>query len=239
MPTDKREAIISKIKKLLEMTEGNGATQAEAVAFALKAQKLIAEYDVQDFELGQSADEPIEEVASNARTTRQWRGLLASVVADNFRCKALINYSYENRHSKKRSASVKFYGYRHDAQAAAIVFEHLYEAGEKLAREYVARAKKGLEPGHRLSTRTCHDSFVAGFVRGVKSELEKQSQALMLVMPKEVLDSWSEHSKGFKKASIKHSTGNAEAEEQGFRDGRDAVRSGRLNEASSAMLPAA
>ena len=42
-----REQIIERIKKLLSHSVENGATEAEAVAFALKAQKLIADNDVE------------------------------------------------------------------------------------------------------------------------------------------------------------------------------------------------
>ena len=40
------EKIIAKIRKLLEMTQENGASENEAMVAALKAQKLMAEYNL-------------------------------------------------------------------------------------------------------------------------------------------------------------------------------------------------
>ena len=47
-----RERMIEKIGKLLEHSTANGATEAEAVAFALKAQRLMAENGIEEWELG-------------------------------------------------------------------------------------------------------------------------------------------------------------------------------------------
>lgn len=40
------EKIIAKIRKLLNMTQENGASENEAIMAALKAQKLMAEYNI-------------------------------------------------------------------------------------------------------------------------------------------------------------------------------------------------
>ena len=48
MSDEKRSEIVKKIKKLLAHSVENGATEAEAVAFALKAQRLIAENDIEE-----------------------------------------------------------------------------------------------------------------------------------------------------------------------------------------------
>lgn len=48
-----RETIIGRIKTLFERTVENGCTEAEAIAAALAAQRLIARYDVTDAELSE------------------------------------------------------------------------------------------------------------------------------------------------------------------------------------------
>lgn len=240
MTNENREAIITKIKKLLEMTEGNGATPAEAVQFALKAQKLMADHNVEEHELCDGyANEPIETAFAQAKTTRHWRNFLAKAIANNFRCRWYTNYFAETRGARRKTAHIVFYGYRHDAQAAALVFDRLYEIGERLAREYVQKEKRKLEPGYQLDARFIRDSYTFAFVDGVRSELEKQSQALMLVRPKKVDESYAELSRGFGKArrtTIR--VGEADASERGFQDGRDAVRSGRLGECDPKLLTA-
>ena len=234
-----RESIIAKIKKLLEHTEAHGATKAEAVAFALKAQKLMAEHDIQEHELGGGENEPLETASSQVKTTRLWRDQLATIIADNFRCRYYTSLFADEDYARRRTAHIRFYGYRHDAQAAALVFDRLYEVGEKLARKYLKDERRKLGSGLQLDTRFIRDSFTFAFVDGVRSELEKQSQALMLVRPKEVDEGYNELSRGFRKA--RRTTlriGEAGASEAGFHAGRDAVRSGRLDEGSQTLLTA-
>lgn len=65
MSDDKRSEIVEKIKKLLAHSVENGATEAEAVAFALKAQRLIAENDIEQWELGDEQRREVIEEESN------------------------------------------------------------------------------------------------------------------------------------------------------------------------------
>lgn len=61
--TTARENVIAKIKALFERTTENGCTEAEAIAAALAAQRLIVRHNVTDEELSERrADEPIVEV---------------------------------------------------------------------------------------------------------------------------------------------------------------------------------
>lgn len=60
-----REKIIEKIKKLREHSVENGCNEAEAIQFALKAQKLIADNDVEEWELA-------DEVKRVTETTTGW-----------------------------------------------------------------------------------------------------------------------------------------------------------------------
>lgn len=237
MTAENREAIVTKINKLLEMTERNGATQAEAVQFALKAQQLMAEHDIEEYELGIGVEEPIVSVQVGSSSTRQWRDILARIVAENFRCKFYFHCERKEGRTR-RSTYVNFYGYRHDAQAAALVFERLYEIGDKLAREYVKNEKRRREFGaYRLNTKLCYDSFAVSFANGVRSELEKQTQALMLVRSANVDEAYELLSEGFDKGrKARLYMGDPKAEEEGYIAGRDAVRSGRLGEASDTYL---
>ena len=65
MSDEKRSEILEKIKKLLAHSVENGATEAEAVAFALKAQRLIAENDIEQWELGDEQRREVIEEESN------------------------------------------------------------------------------------------------------------------------------------------------------------------------------
>lgn len=234
-----RDSIVDRIRKLLAMTERAGCTKAEAVQAALLAQKLIADNDVSSSELhGGSDDEPIEYVVSDAATRfRDWGKVLAAAVADAFRCKTI-----GVRSSSSRYFQPQFIGHSSDAKAAALVFGRLYAVGCDLgdAERKRARAEKRRrcsEEGTpewwarnvaRDAAARAYDSFTWGFLAGVKRELEKQSVALMIVVPRDVVEEFE----SIPTASRRLSTGRAAsgaAYERGEGAGRDAVRSGRIS----------
>lgn len=221
-----REKIIELVEKLLAMTEDAGCTQAEAVQFALKAQRLIAEHDISEDELGQrrGCGEIGPVFARSAR--REWRSLLALAIAENFRCKTYLEYC--KTLGARRNVKVVFYGYESDARAAAFTFDHLYDAGHRLARD----ARTG-----RMLKGDAYRSFTAGFVDGVRGELEKQSVALMLVLPLEVAESYEEFSEDFGTARrLQGWYDDYALREQGERAGRDSVRAARVGEGGSSQL---
>ncbi|MCI9130324.1 MAG: DUF2786 domain-containing protein [Eggerthellaceae bacterium] len=220
-----RDSIITKIKKLLEHSTENGATEAEAVAFALKAQKLMAEHDVKDWELGDKVEEVIEyESKVNAR--RVWRGPLAKVIAENFRCASFMCWRVPDD-KINRKAYVTFVGYAADAKAAATVFEHLYVVMDEL----------GKKASRMHGDSSAYDGFCKGFVDGVESELEKQSQALMLVVPQAVKEHIDAMDIGYGGTVRKRM--NEEAESKGYTAGRDAVRERRLDTHDDFLLECA
>lgn len=156
-----RGDIIERIKKLLALAEDEGATEAEAATAALMAQRLIAQNDVEQWELHAAAEEPIE-ACYTAPARSRWRWRLADVVAPAFRCR----YSGARERcgwQKENIQRIEFYGYRTDAKAAAITFDFLYKIGCRLAR----RASRGKAHG-------TYNAYVLGYVEGIRGELYKQ-----------------------------------------------------------------
>lgn len=223
----KREEIIDRINKLLEVTQEHGATEAEAVQAALMAQRLIAEHDVGEGELGGTSEkEPIEDV--EVKITRRWADNLAVVVAENFRCKAYFMLRPEPG-SRRRTRNATFLGYRSDAQAAALVFDRLYRVGTRLANQAVAQERLACPAGYEVNTAAVFNSYALGFIDGVRTELEKQSQALMLVCPAEVEASYLGMGlKRGKKWRGQVASDDADIRQNGRNAGRDAVRAARL-----------
>ncbi len=181
------EKIMNKIRNLLDLSNNN-PNENEAIAAALKAQELMAKYDI---ELEQLDDKPetreiTEEVyrQSGKHEMRKWKWGLAGIIAKNFRCK----YYAINK------ADIVFYGYKEDAKIALSVFTYLYETGNKLALKYYYQVKKSGE-----NTKGVMNTYLLGFRDGVKSVLEKQCTALMIVTPTEVVESFEEMTKDFGK----------------------------------------
>lgn len=222
MCTD-RDKILDKIRKLLELSEHN-PNEAEAISAALKAQKLMAENDVTEADLAEG--DLLGEVGSwqtDEFFNRKWRGLLATTVASNFRCRA-----YGKRRGRARS--FVFVGYECDAKAAILVYDRLCEIGEDLALDAERRARR--DYGTAVGAK---NTFLVGFVDGVRSELEKQCQALMLVVPREVDKYLEENVPNLKNESWRVRSA-VDMSESGLSAGRDAVRSGRMDGTKASSL---
>ena len=221
------KGIIDRIKKLLALAKGN-TNAAEATAAALKAQKLIADHDVSKADLYEDEPDEITEVTNHNDINGQpWAKYLASAIADNFRCclfyRASTVRSYYGR-DRKTGEHIVFIGYETDAEAAKVTYDRLYEIGKRLADKECRKAR--MENG---TARGVRNSFLLGYVKGIRTELEKQSTALVLVRPKAVDDYTEERTAnfGFDRSRVRSAyAGNAY--DNGQRAGRDSVRSARL-----------
>lgn len=203
------EKILNKIKNLLDLANNN-PNEHEAIAAALKAQELMAKHNIDISELDtDKAEKEIYKATYNddgKHTMKKWKVSLCGVVAKNFCCEVYFH-----------GTSVVFYGYKKDAKIAVEVFRFLYEAGNKFAVRYYNKCKK-----EGKSTRGVMNTYLTGFVLGIKEVLDKQCTALMIITPKEVTDSFKEMSKnwGHKSANLKMN-GDYDAYNQGKIDGKE------------------
>lgn len=226
MNSQDREKILERIRKLLKLAENRGATRAEATAAALAAQRLIAQYDVEQWELHSEDAEPIEKVCSK-HSPRKWRWYLADVIAPAFRCRFYQERSWG--HGKYLYKMV-FFGYKTDATAAKLTYDYLYKLGNRLGRKY----SKGMPAG-------TFNSYIMGFVDGVRRELEKQCVALLVVTPKKVNEEYDRAMSDVKEAGdlrleCNDSYDGHTAYIEGRIAGRDSVRSRRLDEDEAELV---
>lgn len=210
------EKILNKIKNLLDLANNN-PNEHEAIAAALKAQELMAKYNIELDQLDDAKSETREIVRevyrqSGKHEMRKWKVGLASIIAKNFRCKTYFMGS---------SNDVVFYGFKEDAKIALQVFAFLYETGNKLAVRYYNKCKK-----EGRSTQGVMNTYLVGFRDGVAEVLEKQCTALMIVTPKEVTESYEKMSRGFRSMRTSLSmSGDHNAYSNGKSDGRDMASS--------------
>ena len=205
-----KKGIIEKIKKIMALAENN-PNENEAMAAALKAQKLMAEYSIKESDLGTKLTEDnIDKILCQCPGEPQkWRFQLAVILAKNFRCNI---YTIGN--------TIAFYGYEQDREICAEVFHSLYRIGVKLSdkkkREY--RRIYGTATGAR-------NTFCLGFVDGIKNALEQQCTALMIVVPKEVSDKFEEKTKNFgkKTTSLRCNCYDKRVYDEGFFEGKSAI----------------
>ena len=208
---ENKKQIIEKIKKVMALAENN-PNENEAIAAALKAQKLMAKFHINEDELGEELTESkLESMECNVGgKTQKWKLQLAVVLANNFRCKVYL-----------KNNNVTFYGFEEDVNICSEVFYSLYKIGVRLSDKLKRETRK--ETGTAKGIR---NTFCVGFVAGIKSELEKQCTALMIVIPKEVNDGYAKMSENWGKGKSSNlRIGNDKSiYEKGFQSGKDAVR---------------
>lgn len=202
------EKAIEIIKKLLATANDKGASENEAMIAALKAQELMAKYDIQMTDIeGESTSDEIVDNQIYVGSGNKWKYSLAGVIATNFCCRVYIC----------GSKHIVFYGYKKHAEVAKEVFTFLFNTGNKLANRYYGELYNRGE-----STKGVKNTFLIGYLHGIKSVLEKQCTALMLVIPKEVNDSYNEKMAGAK-TRTRNLTGqkNAAAYHRGLNEGKN------------------
>lgn len=206
----KSEQMLEKVKKLLALA-GNNPSEEEAKAAMAKAQKIIAEYNLNEADLDGNGEKIEYAVVVCDDFYRDlFRHPLAAAVASAFRCKPVIVGS-DNA----------FVGRKQDAQAACEVFKFAAAACLKNARkaERKARAEYG-------TARGVFPSYTQGFVAGIKRHLDEGCKALMIIVPEDVNDYYKSIINP-NKAYRSHSNSKIDRRiyENGKRDGYDAMRS--------------
>lgn len=210
------EDVISKIQNLFNITEQNGASKNEAIAAALMAQRLISKYDVKEDELFVQESYEVVEVSSEP-VYRKFKYTLATIVAENYRCRVWVD-------RKGRKSAAVFMGRKIDANAAALIFNRLYECVNEYAN---SQSKKYRGMGAGLYG-DYYNSNASAFLDGIEAELSKQCKELMLVRPKQVDEAFAAKTRGWKKVDSSLSFSRYVNYEAGVQAGRDAVRAGRL-----------
>lgn len=203
--------VIEKVKKILALAENN-PNENEALAAALKAQKMMAKFHIQEEDLRDEVTESTIDsiVAKHNGKTAKWRLSLALVIAANFRCRVYI----------QNGKDVCFMGYEEDAVICKEVFLSMYSIGEKLSNKLKReiRKSKGTATGVK-------NTFCCGFVDGIKSELEKQCTALVLIVPEEVNEAFEAKMSNVKRKKVSLKISNdSEVYNKGFVSGKNSIQ---------------
>lgn len=221
-----RDKIIEKINNLFDLSKNN-PNENEAIAAAMKAQELMAKYDIHMSQLDdvESIEHEIVmryvDVADlNVYGNVKWRYELARIVAKNFRCDVFFS-----------GKAVVFVGYKTDADIANETFKYLFITGNKLSvKLYDKFYKEGKE-----TKGVCY-AYQIGFVRGVDDVLDRQAHELLVVTSQEVHDKFDEITSGATMRPmdtvIKATNSNLYAYSRGRDDGKSAVESRRIEEVS-------
>lgn len=199
--------MLEKVKKLLALA-GNNPSEEEAQAAALKAQELIAQYNL---DMSQDTGVKInyklmEAIHSN---NEGYRKPLCVVVAENFRCKAVM-----------MGNKVNFFGREGDVEACVETFNYLYRVSHNIGLRLEREARKSGKNTHGVA-----NSYWRGFISGLKDAMGAQSLALAIVVPEDVKENFTNRFPNLRKGTggMQNTGFNADAFRRGQEDGRNSM----------------
>lgn len=108
---DDNNKIIDKIEKLISLS--GSSNENEARAAMMKAQELMAKYEIKREQLneGRETERPVVGFTSSPYR-EEWIHMVSAVIADNFRCRSISIC----RNGSAKTFRIRFYGYEEDAE---------------------------------------------------------------------------------------------------------------------------
>ena len=201
-----KEDIVEKIKKLLALADDSkNNSDEEAKAAMLKAQALMAKYDISVEEVEEQEEPEYAHEMCEHKWDYAYRIPLAHVLSENFRCKTYC-----------RGKRIVFMGHPSDAKICKATFEFAYSFIQKRGNQiYNKRYSMG------YPTKGVFNSYANGFISGLKEAFDVQCRALAIVTPPDVVSKFEEISQGWKHRSSKGlDVSDAEVWRQGHKDGK-------------------
>lgn len=200
--------IISKIEKLFALANKNTSAE-EAQAALLKAQKLMADYNIETNALGlQEATRIVEKYTTIRR--KKYNVILARIIASSFACKMFLHGDY-----------IAMFGKQDDVEAATASMEFISRIMHKQATQAVRNA--GYTP-NRAGSSIPYNSYCVGFCLGLKNHTDNQTTALAIVVDQKVEDAFDNRFNGCK---VKHLRATKYRRDSAYNNGyADGVKAG-------------
>lgn len=208
------------IKDLLELAKRSDNIH-EAQSAMEKAQRIALKEGVDLNSINMEEEEKRNVISwiipQKTKTVPSWRGMLATVIADNFRVKAIKVIG-------GGISAIKIVGLESDIEVFKVMFDYAETCIEVFFKRYLAEKKKdrGLSRHDSLVMR---NSYVMGFIEGISKGLRKNVEvyALALCLPEEVtreLDTMNLR-KG-RAVSLSRDMSDIETYGRGYQDGESA-----------------
>ena len=181
---DNENKVIDKIEKLLALSSSSNENEARAAM--MKAQELMAKYEIKREQLKDGEQEERRIVNFSSVPFRdEWIHMVRGVIAENFRCRRIA----VSRVGSGGAFRIRFYGYEEDAEICINIFNYAVKVIRKrfmVLRAIYADAGRGFGNDEKMN-------YVLGFCHGLEKNFEEQkaqsqSFALALVTPKAVND---------------------------------------------------
>lgn len=207
--TANMEKIADKIQKLLALA-GNNPSEEEAKAALLKAQKMMAEYNLSQSDL--SGEEKINYSLEPCKVRVNPRSkTMCTIIANSFACKAIIVGS-----------KINFFGREDNAKAAKSSMEFIHKAMEHGMSEECR--KYGLSTSQSGAS-LIYNAYAKGYINGLKQALDAQCVALAVIVPQDVKEEFSKKFPNLRKTSSRMTSGRQYSESyfKGEQDGRSVM----------------
>lgn len=195
--------VIDKIKKLLNMTEENGCTPAEAQRALALAHKLLAQNHLSEDSIGADEDEIVSlPLDFDTKSPSIAQKQITASLAQHFGC-----FSVTNKHS------TYLMGEREKAEVCKAVAEFVYREFLKEWKVYSKTIKQ--DRGTKIAYR---NTYMEGFISGVISEIvnNESKGALVIARSQKLLDKVANSKVCHASYNV---TRDALAKVQGFKDG--------------------
>lgn len=194
-----RKRIAEKIQALLALGDkSRNSSDEEAQAAILKAQELMAKYNV----VAEESKQYCVTESCEHKWNYGYRTALATVLANNFRCEAFM----ENR-------TVAFIGHAQDAKLCKEVFEFAYKFIMRRGNALYNKAYACNKP-----TKGIFNSYAIGFIAALRKHLDAQSTALLVVVPDDVKKEFAAITAGAKETQWRNRS--AEIDFAAYAEGR-------------------
>lgn len=213
-----KESVVEKIKALLALSDADrNNSEEEAKAAMLKAQELMAKYEISMEEVSTEDEEQYSHEVCEHKWDYAYRVPLANVLSKNFRCMLYMS-------GKK----IVFMGHPSDAQICKATFEYAYRF---IMRKGNSVYNKRYSMGR--PTKGVFNSYAHGFISGLQEAFDAQCTALAIVTPQDVVDEFKKASEGWKSKKTKNigdDVTSGEAWREGREDGKSFMEKDRLPE---------
>lgn len=206
-----RESLLRKVKALLKLSQS--PVEEEAKLALLKAQELMAKYNIEMSQLGQESNVVTREVTLSTKSVSPNASKLISKLAKHYRCEVIYCVK------RDRTTRVEVIGYEHDAEAFVAVAEFAINAQDQLFKKYL----KTQNTTGRSESIQMKNMYCMGFRTGMVDALNENENKYSLVVqvPTEVKNHLAKYDLGVLNQQQKMSH-NPEHYAKGLSDGRAA-----------------
>lgn len=215
------EKIVAKIQKLFALA-GNNPSEQEAASALLKAQALLAKYNLSQADVeGGGSKEWKHELLISKVSRGKYTNWLSAVIAKSFGCKTILLWQGSQQ-------KIAIMGRSADAQATLNALNFAYKILRKKGNQAVREA--GYEIGECGST-MIFNTYASGFVSGIQSVLDEQTKALAIVVPTDTEEAFSERFPDIRYVRSRSTKilKDESLRERGYADGRSCMGSRSLH----------